>query len=116
MAATKNYTDTRTRMKSGTIVIGGYTNSATPVSVNSFTGFITGATKQVGASSTYTAVIVNFTYTNPGFTPYFLITPSVENNVANLTVTGLSAYVISSTTTSASFVLVSPAPAGDRSS
>lgn len=114
MAATKNYVDTRTRMKTGTINIGTYTNSATPVAVTGFTGFITGATKQVGANSTLTSVIVNITFSNPGFTPYFLITGQADSNPNNLIATGLSAYVFSSTTTSASFVLVSPA--GDRPS
>lgn len=101
-------------MKTGSINIGTYTNSTTPVAVTGFTGFITGATKQVGANSTITSVIVNITFASPGFTPYFLITGQADSNPNNLIATGLSAYVFSSTTTSASFVLVSPA--GDRAS
>lgn len=100
-AATKAYVDTRTRMKTGTVNIGVYTNSATPVAVTGFTGFITNATKQVGFDPVYTSVIVNITFVNPGYTPYFLITPSVDNNTASLTTVGLNAYVIAITSTSA---------------
>ena len=88
-------------MKTGTVNIGTYTNSATPVAVTGFTGFITNATKQVGFDPIYTSVIVNITFVNPGYTPYFLITPSVDNNTASLTTVGLNVYVISSTNTSA---------------